>query len=233
MKTEPVRRRSRWKRRLVFLALLFGITACFHGLALQSLARILVVEEPRVATQAVLMVGGESRYDAAAERHANGARTVFLLHSRPGRLERMGILPSTEQLTRREMIARGVPDDDLQFLSDEPVSNNNVGALICDWLRRHPDQEVDVLCDRFSTRKWRLLLRRSADPGLVSRIHLTALPHHRFDETNWWHSKPGARAILNSYLRLGFTWCNAGPQPDGRECAQADFESVLVPRATP
>lgn len=207
--------------------------ACFHGRILRSVAEFLVVEEPRSAAQGVLMLGGESRFDEAAKLHENGAPVILLLRSRPGRLERMGIVRSAEQSTRRALLTRGIPEDDLLLLSDEPVDNTRVGALLCDWLRNQPQRQINVLCDRFSTRKWHLLLRRSADSNLVSRIRMIALPHHSFDESNWWHSKPGARAILNGYLRLGFTFWQAGPQPAGKECTQADFESAAVRKAIP
>jgi hypothetical protein len=232
-KIDSVRPRSRWKRRLVILAVMAGAAVCFHGRILRSLAELLVVDEPPAAAQAVLMIGGVSRFDEAVKRHADGTKVVFILRSKPGRLDRMGILPSAEQLTRRELLVRGIPEDDLSLLSAEPIANSRVGALLCDRLRDHAEWHIAVLCDRFSTRKWRMLLRRSGDPQLAARIHLIALPERGFDETNWWRSKPGARAILNGYLRLGFTWWHDGPLPAGRECTQADFESVIARKANP
>lgn len=231
--TEPVRGRSKWKRRLAILALLAGAGAIFHGTILRSTAAYLVVEDPRITAQALLMVGGESRFDEAAKLHENGAHVILLLGSKPGRLERLGILEPAKLTTRRELLARGIPESDLLQLSDEPIPSHRVGAVLCDWLREHPRQQIDVLCERFSTRKWRFLLRRSADPDLVSRIHLVALPHHQFDETNWWRTKPGQRAILNAYLRLGFTWWHDGLQSSGQECTQADFESAFARKADP
>lgn len=232
-KPDPGRPRSRWKRRLACLAVAACLAAFFRGAILRSVAEFLVVDEPRSVAQAVLIVGGESQFDTAAQLHESGAKVVFLRRSNPGRLERMGILRSTEETTRRELLARGVPESDFSPLSDEPVESGRVGASLSDWLREHPNCQIDVLCDRFLTRTWHLLLRRSADPALVSRIHLVALPHRSFDESNWWHSKPGQRAILNGYLRLGFTWWYDGPPLAGRECTSADFESVVVRKAVP
>jgi hypothetical protein len=226
--SKPERRRRRWQRKLSILMLLVCATAFFHGLLFRSAAEILVVEEPRTAAQAVLLLGGESRFDEAANLHADGAKVILLISGSHGRLERMGILPSPEDTTRRELLAREIPAEDLWFLSDEPVTTSTVGILLCDWLRLHPHWQVDVLCDRFSTRKWRLLLRRSADPHLVSRIHVIALPQRGFDESNWWHSKPGVRTIFNGYLRMGFSWWQDGPQPAGRVCTPADFESAFA-----
>ena len=111
---EPVRPRSRWKRRLAFLAAAACAVVCFHARLLRSVAEFLVVDEPCAAAQAVLMVGGESRFDEAAKSHEkNGAKVILLLRSQPGRLERMGILRSVEQTTRRELLTRGIPEDDL------------------------------------------------------------------------------------------------------------------------
>jgi len=233
VKLAPARPRSRRNRRLAFFAVLVGVAACLHGRILQSLAELLVVDEPRSAAQAVLMISGESRFDVAEKLHNDGTKVVFILRGHSGRLERMGILPSIEQLTRRELLARGIPESNLSLLSDEPVASSRVGALLSDRLREHTQWHIAVLCDRFSTRKWRLLLQRSADPRLLSRIHLIALPERGFDETNWWHSKPGARAILNGYLRLVFTWWHDGLQPAGRECTPADFEAAFTRKTTP
>jgi len=225
--------RSRWTRILALIVAVVCVLACLHGSILRNVAHFLVVDEPRTPTQALLMVGGDSRFDEAANLHEHGAKTILLLRGRPGRLERMGILLPAEQLTRRALLSHGIPEDDLLFLSDEPVDNAQVGKLLCDWLRNQPHRQISVLCDRFSTRKWHMLLRRSADAQLVSRIHLVALPHRGFDESDWWRSKPGARTILEGYLRLGFTYWHDGAQPEGKECTQTDFESAFAQRPIP
>jgi hypothetical protein len=233
MQAKLVKRRWRLWRVLACLVVVTTAVVCFHGRILRGVAELLVVEEPREAAQAVLMIGGESRFDEAAKLHDAGAKVVLLLRARPGRLERLGILRSADEMTRRELLSRGIPAADMSYLSDEPVANSQLGAVLCHWLQMHPQEQIDILCDRFSTRKWHVLLRRSADADLMSRIRLVALPHRQFDQTNWWHSKAGSRAILNGYLRLGFTCWHRGPSPDGRECTLADFESVAVRRAMP
>src|SRR5204863_9248547 len=88
--------RSRWPRRLAFVALATCAGLWFHDTILRSVAEFLVVDESGAAGQAVLLVGGENQFDAAAQRHAQGAKVVFLQRSQPGRLERLGILGLSE-----------------------------------------------------------------------------------------------------------------------------------------
>ncbi len=224
---------SRWRRRLLCVAVITCAAACCHRWILRSVAEFLVIEEPRAGAQAVLLAGGESQFDVAAQEHARGAKVIWLRRGLPDRLERLGIVGSAEANTRRELQQRGIPADDVSSLADEPVDNSRVGEVLCDWLRRHPDSQINVLCDRFSTRKWRLMLRRSAAPDCVSRIHLVSLPYRSFDETNWWQSKPGQRTILNGYLKLFYTWWHAHPSPAGRELSPADFEDAFARKAGP
>jgi hypothetical protein len=69
------------------------------------------MEDPPTAADYVLVQPyGDGRYDRAAELYHDGlVHSVLLVERRPTRLQRMGLWPTFEALTRRALSARGVP----------------------------------------------------------------------------------------------------------------------------
>jgi hypothetical protein len=140
----------------------------------------------------------------------------------------MGILPPGDQVARRELLERGVSEEHLVLLSGESASRTRTAAALSAWLNEHPDQSVNVLCDRFTSRTWKIVLRRAAPLGLAERICVVPLPDRQYDETNWWRSKPGTMAVLNNYIRLGFHWWRSGDEADIVERTGADFRAAFA-----
>lgn len=220
-------RRTRWKRRLAWTVGVVVALVLFHSVLFRFAATALIVDEPSTAGAALLLLDADRQFDVAAERASRESSTVILCQFRPGRLERLGILPSSEILAQNELRKRDVSLQQIELLFDQPIARFEVPSRLCHWLREHPDREVDVLCSRFSTRTWNLLVNRAADGDLRSRIHLIALPHRNYDETNWWHSKAGILAVVNGYIRFAFHWWHSDGEPtDRNERTDAEFASA-------
>ena len=223
-----------WQRRLLLLlAGVLIICGIFHARLMTAAAGLLIVDEPGSTALVTLILDGDKCFDLAADRVADRQHTILLFQLPPGRLERMGIVPTAEEISRRELLKRKVPEPSLVVIDDVSMDSTAVLVQLCEWMRKHPGTEVDVLCDRFSSRKWDLIIRRAADSSLRRNIHLIALPNRSYDETNWWKSKPGLMAFVNGFLRLGFQYCSSSPAPAWRERTEIEIEAAYRPGGRP
>lgn len=226
------KRRSR--RRRVFWAsiLAAGSLTCvvFHNSVLWAIAAPLVIDQRRQPASTLLMLDGDQRFDSAALRVSHGTHLILIRRHAAGRLERMGILRSNEEISRRELTNRRISDEQIRLLNETPISNSEIPSRICEWLRQHPGEEVDMLCDRFGSRRWDRRLQRCAEAQFRRRIRIVALPDRDFDEHNWWRSKRGTLAVLNGYLRLIFDCCHGDDRSESRECTTDDFDAAFMKR---
>ena len=116
----PLRRmKAKWKRRAVAAAVLVAAAWLFHGPLLAGLARPLIANQPAGDFNCIGVIArtygpdGDRCYDVAGELfREKTSRRVLLVGSRPGRLVETGVLPSFEELGRRELARRGVPARD-------------------------------------------------------------------------------------------------------------------------
>ena len=222
----PVRRILTGRRVLAGVAVAVGLASIFHNPLLRGVSGLLVVVEPHAPASAILVLDGDKRFDVAARRVAEGTQSVLLIRRRPGRLERMGILPAGDVLVRRELSKRHVPAERISWLSEEPVSQSETLFLLGAWLHEHSDRDIDMLCDCFSTRVWKMKLKE-LDSEARSRVHLVGLSKQDYDQNTWWRSKQGCREVVNSYLSLAFHWLKKGDPLPWKECPDQAFEAVI------
>jgi hypothetical protein len=224
----------KWRRRLTIVAVVALAAWVFRAPILCGLAGGLIVEDRLVQegfgpAPAVLILDGDRQFDSAARLYsAGGARTILVSSSPPDRLVRLGIMPRGEETAGRELLKRGVAKQDFVIIAGESDSRSRIAAALAAWLAEHPDQSVNVLCERFTSRAWKLVLRRAAGPPLKQHIRIVALPNRHYDETNWWRSKPGTMAFLTNYIILGFHCWRSGDEPDDVERTNAEFRAAFT-----
>jgi hypothetical protein len=51
-------------------------------------------------------------------------------------------------------------------------------------------------------------------PGAVGRVRILGLPSRQYDETNWWKSRIGLRALFCEYVSLLYAWCRGENVPE-------------------
>ncbi len=183
--------------------------------------------------RAVVILDGDRHFDAAAEMHRTalhdtGASTIIVFLGPPGRLVRMGIIQPADETARRELLKRGISDRDLEVLPVRSGNRSTVAAELGRWLAEHPSQTVSVLCDRFTSRTWKIVIQQSVDAALIRRISIVPLEDRQFDETNWWRSKPGQMALLSGYIRLGYHCWRPENGPERGELTDDDFHAAFA-----
>ena len=114
------------------------------------------------------------------------------------------------------------------MLDGESDTRSRIAAALAAWLAEHRDQKVKVLCNRFTSRTWKIVLERTVEPALAGQISIVPLPNRRYDETDWWRSKKGTVAVVNNYIILGFHWWRSGDEADIKERTATDFRAAFA-----
>jgi len=228
--TEPCVRRGGW--RLIWRAALVAAVLATAWLAyphvLPLAGGLLVVDEPCSDFSHVLLGGGDHRFDIAAELYRkNPSRRLVLIEPCPSRLVRNGIIPSFENICRRELNARGVPNEAVELIPGEARNAWAAARLLRQWISDHPDARLLVLCNRFASRRQRSVLDAVLGPEDAARVFIRGLPDRRYHETNWWQSRCGAREFVFGSLALAYLWCRGEGREDPQQWNPDDYERML------
>jgi hypothetical protein len=173
----------------------------FRSPLLRGLACVLI-HESALAADHVLLLSGDQALDQAARFHrSQPAGRILLVTWKPGRLERAGLVPSHLVVQRTELRARGVPPGAIEVLPGLLRSDHDVARQVKAWLFEHPAARVQLLCQRFDSRRLSVVFGRIIGEE-VSRIGFLALPDREYDEASWWRHKSGQMDFVNAALRL-------------------------------
>lgn len=141
----------------------------------------------------------------------------------------MGILPSYEKAARKALEVRGVSPECVIVLYGEGDGDWDQVRCLSDWLRQNPDAHLLVLCNRFKSRQDKYLFDTLLDKRESGRVHVQAVPHRWYDETNWWQRRAGWSALFNAYV--GFVYVRlCGEDSEESDVWDPDeYEKALMP----
>ncbi len=218
----------RWRRRLLFGSIVLLTLYLLHEPLLRLLAAALVVEGPPAAADALVVFGGDGCCEQAARSFHDGqVPALVLIERRLRRLERLGILPSPAQLKIRQLRRLGVPADALEILPGRAGDDWAAARLLGNWLARHPNGHVALLCDHFGSRRLSYILHHELGEDAI-RVTLQPLPPRHYDPAAWWHERAGMNAFTTAYLRLGYAWIGgAEAEDEWRESDLVEYEANL------
>ncbi len=229
----PVPARGRWRRRLLLAGLLLAGLVLFHVPLFRGLAWLLVVDEPLVRTDAVVVAGSSGPiqnvpFDEVAKLYHDGyAGEVLLIEDRSSRIVQAGILPTLETVLRRELAARGVPERALTVRAGEYRTAWQMARALRDWLEEHPGAEVTVLADQFGSRARAYVGRTVLGADLAGRVHWRAVPDPRHAVGDWWHSRHGTVALFGAHVALIHTYVVGEPSETAERWDPDRFEREL------
>jgi hypothetical protein len=215
-----------------------AVVLILHVPFLRWCARFLVAEESYDNCQYIGILewynrpDGDRCYDAAAEIHRQRpAASILVVEARRNRLVEIGALPSFEQLSRRELQARGVPQQSIRVIHSDGDDDWATVRAVRNWLTEQPATSVLLLCAGFSSAHLRYAFDVTLDPAEAARVRVRGLPDRRFDQTNWWTSRSGIKAFGNEWIRQLHGWC-AGGDHRPRSLGNADAYERDVLEAT-
>jgi len=212
---------TRGKRRTALAAAIVGVALVFHAPLLRGLAGLLVATPTTDEADYIGVLDwwnspdGDRCYDTAAglfdgKKSRKASRGVLVVEFRPGRLAQVGALPTFEKLSRRELEARGVPQEAISVLHSEECGDWSTARALSGWLRERPNATLLLLCGQFRSAQLRYALDRVLDPTSAARVHVHPLPDRRYDTTDWWKSRRGFRAFGFAWLIRFHGWLYGG-----------------------
>ena len=215
---EPGATRPKRPKRPYRLAVLLVVTICLaiaHAPILHGIARILVVDEQTDDARYIWLFDpaknfrqADSPYDLTARLcRDDPSRKILLIEADFTRLVRAGIVPSFETISRQQLEARGVDREAIAAI-DTPRNSWQAARRLRDWLQERPDGQVLAIGKRFRSRYHRVVLDSVLAAEEARRVKFVAVPDYRFDETNWWKSRTGAKEFFRSFVTLAYAWCH-------------------------
>lgn len=199
------------------------VLVLFHEPLLRGLAGVLVKNDPVEAADAVVFMAASGPiqtlpFDELARlQHEGLASRILLIESRSSRIVKAGVVPTVESVLRRELGARGVPEDALETVAgDFENSLWRQARFLRDWLRDHPGTRVTLLCDEADGRRAAWVLGKVLAPEEAGRVHWRALPDERFTTANWWHTRQGICWLGAAYVVLIHTLVQGEAAEDKR-----------------
>ncbi len=209
---------SRSRSRVLRLLFVSGGTGLVLAAAIFfGLGRWLVVEDPLVKAQAIVVLSGAMPLRAveAAKLYREGyAPEIWLTHSTgPGKtLEAMGIpFFGEDHYNKLLLIHEGVPAEAIQVL-DPPIVNTADEIRVAAAARKPgKDAAVILVTTKVHTRRVRLLWRRLA-PGQARAI-VRAASTDPFDPGHWWRTTSDALDVVREFLGLLNVWAGLPLHP--------------------
>jgi hypothetical protein len=225
----PSSRTIRW-----FVAFALALGLWFgRGLWLARLARGLTVNERQADCQYFCLHAAEtgvsgdcSLDDAAAFYRGSPSRQILVIEPRPKRVVELGIARPFEQLVRRELHRRGVPDSAVQLIAGEARNRWGEVCQLGSWLQKEPGAEVILACPRFGGRTMRRLLDAALDPAQASRVHVVDCSDERITTTNWWETHEGVKTVVLDWLDLLFLTSERA-RPEQPQWSTAEYQRLV------
>ena len=208
--------RSR-SRALRLLSISGGAGLVLAAVIFFGLGRWLVVEDPLVKAQAIVVLSGAMPLRAieAAKLYREGyAPEIWLTYStEPGEtLEEMGIPFSGEDYYNKlVLIHEGVPPGAIHVLEPPIVNTADEIKVAAAALKPGKDATVIFVTTKVHTRRVRLLWRRLA-PGQARAI-VRAASADPFDPRHWWRTTGDALDVVREFLGVLNAWAGLPLHP--------------------
>ena len=216
--------KARTKRYLFWLALVASLCCLWiaRRAILRQVALGLVVCDAECTADAVWINASRGihpdldqcyeRVAARAAAHAGPTdTTVLVTWERHSRAVEIGVVPSFFEITKRELLKRGIPAESVKPLGVDDGTPRDAARAIKRWLEQHDDATVTYLCPRFGSRFWRNVIDDVLGKD-AHRVRVVGLADSEYDESNWWHSRRGVKDVYRGYVFL--LWERAGFVPE-------------------
>lgn len=224
--------------RLLTVLIVLACVWFWHAAILQNIAWLLIVDRQQaqpdwvcIRTEDGLSCDGDRCYDRAAQLYREDTlRGILLIEPYPTRLVQIGVLPCFEAISRCQLEARGVPNKAVFVITGKAENPWQEARLLDRWLEDRSRTRVLLLCNRFESRRWRIVLDTVLQPDHAARVGILALPDRRYDETDWWKSRRGVKGFFYGCLALAYAWFQ-GEDVSPRELWDPDDYQRMLKRA--
>lgn len=219
-------------RRRKWVLVLVCVGVCLYllrGPILRRIAAGLVCSDPVPAAADIMALGGDGASDVALAWLADHADAKLLLAEKPPpRVVQIGATGSEAERRRALAESAGVPVERVEILMGTLMRRIDPVGAIEAWLSDHPDRQIHVLCEQFSSRGLRRAVDRRLSLQLAQRVSLQPLADRRFGIDNWWHTRLGTRGVLDAYLGLTRAVLGLGPPEPPAYLSPEQYEQAFL-----
>jgi len=183
-----------------------GLAFLFRAPLLRAGADLWIVNQSATPADAIVVLGGglESRPFAAAKLyHAGLAPRVLLMNVRPGPATELGVLPAEAELTRKVLLAEGVPETNLVALGNGVASSYDEALAVRDWVQQTRARRLLIVTDIFHTRRVSWLYAKEL-AGLNVSTRVVAAPQRLYTAADWWRHEEGLIAFQNELIKFAY-----------------------------
>jgi uncharacterized SAM-binding protein YcdF (DUF218 family) len=204
---QPIRRpKTRWRKAAIGLAIvLFAIGLGWQEREplLQGIGSCWAVSDDLAPADAIVVLGGgvNVRPFAAAELYRQGyASKILVSNTILNRAERLGFVPSDNQLNWNVLLKLGVPPSAITTFGDNLSSTYDEAEAVRAWALKSQAKRVILPTDVFATRRTRWIFDRQLSPIGIDVI-VRAFPAPNYELAGWWRDRQGLRDFNNEVLK--------------------------------
>jgi uncharacterized SAM-binding protein YcdF (DUF218 family) len=200
-------KRKSWRRGLLWLLIPCVLIAGLYLTRPYTLPRAAVfldVSEAPCPVDCALVLGGDDDtrpFVAAALFKKHLANVILVPRVKPSPGIDVSVQPPEQEVIRRVLGIRGVPDDAIHFLPGEVTSTADEARALREYLGPDSRSSVAVVTNGFHTRRACAIFRK-VFAGSRVQLHFVAAPTDGFNEQNWWHFERGWEIYLTEYVKL-------------------------------
>jgi uncharacterized SAM-binding protein YcdF (DUF218 family) len=202
---------GRWRQWLIAAVVCLAALLAIYLLRvpiLVGIARGVEVEHELAPSGAILLLNGDGKYMARAERaaelyHRGLAPRILIARSENPPAAWAGFYPNDTDVNVEVLRREGVPDSSVRVLTvpGGVTSTTDEGLILAAYLRRNPADRVTVVTTEFHTRRARWAIERAMGDVDVE-IRMAGARDPRFHAGNWWRSEPGMLAYFEEYMKF-------------------------------
>jgi uncharacterized SAM-binding protein YcdF (DUF218 family) len=199
-------RTRRWLTFLGVVVLLVGTLSFGSTRLLRTAGGFLKVEDKPEKADAILILRGEegTREIGAAQLFREGcAPKVLYCRARATALEKRGLLPDNNTVTKDILVSMGVPPEKIEMLQPVVLSTYDEALNLKQCLYNHPYKKIIIVTSSFHTRRARWIFDKVLE-GSDVEIKMHPVDEFDYNESNWWRTESGLISCFNEYVKFGY-----------------------------
>jgi uncharacterized SAM-binding protein YcdF (DUF218 family) len=204
--------RSSWKPRVLIAILFLAVAAALLLVALSTVGRWLMVDDPLQSAYSVVVFGGQLPFramEAAAVYKQGYVREVWLtqggVFAEDLALTRLGIDKPPEHFYERQVLERlGVPPKSIRLLAGHNVNTAAEVRTVARELKACGGNRVILITSKYHARRVKVIWHALVGDHPEAIVRYT--PDDPFEPARWWHNTADAMAVSRELFGLANVW---------------------------
>lgn len=199
--------RKRRKRILIWFSFFF-ILFLFRFQILSFAGNILINEDPLTPTDAVFVLGGNSKdraKEASVLYQKEISKTFICTGSYESEFLQFYNIPHTEAAFSASLMKKhGVPTQNVISLVAGTSTREEADTLL-NYSLKNGYKSVTVVSDKFHTRRiGQVFYKKFREKGIEVYVH--GVSHSNYDEERYWEAEQGLLMVFEEYVKMVYYW---------------------------